>query len=87
MIKHSHNLHRLLAGVVLLALASLTFPAPATAQQPIFAEPGARQKLVTPEGSELSQAPATVGVKPVARDEEIRERLLACLVPPAGSRN
>lgn len=79
MIKHSHNLHRLLAGVVLLASTSLTFPAPAKAQQPISAEPGARQKLVTPEGSELSQAPSTVDVKPVARDEEIRERLLSVL--------
>lgn len=70
--------HRLVLRVVLLASVCSVLTSTVMAQEPVgkAAEP---QKLSAPGKEELSPAPTKVDVNPVARDEEIRQRLQSVL--------
>lgn len=62
---------------MLLSVACAMFLLPVVAQETSGKGAGAQESV--PETAEISLAPAKVDVKPVARDEEIHERLLSVL--------
>jgi small-conductance mechanosensitive channel len=73
----SYRWHQLTFCAALLCATCLLVAA-AQAQQPV-PDPVRPQTPASKEREELSAAPATVDVKPVARDEEIRTRLQSVL--------
>ena len=73
----SNRWRQLIFCVAVLCAACLPVSA-VRAQQPV-PDTGRSQPAASPDRDELSAAPATVDVKPVARDEEIRTRLQSVL--------
>jgi small conductance mechanosensitive channel len=75
---HAPDAWRILCGLVIFSFC-FVLSSPLVAQEPVAPTSQSPSKVLTPGKQELSPAPAKVDVKPVARDEEIRNRLLTVL--------
>jgi small conductance mechanosensitive channel len=76
-LKSGDDGHKLFRRVMFLGSACAILISPVVAQE--TTSKGEEVQVSVPETAEISLAPAKVDVKPVARDEEIRERLQSVL--------